>query len=101
MSLAGEYFYHAREKHSLVNVVHHFVVAAARVDARNDAGRQTVHQLAQNDAVAQCILERNGRETFTDHSFDPMLSFMLLFWLTLASNLNDRRKKVKRNQYFP
>lgn len=81
-------------KYSLVDVVHHFVVAAAGVDARNDAGRQAVHQLAQNDAIAQSVLEWGGRKAFANHGLDPVLSLVLLFWLPFASNL--KRTNVRK-----
>lgn len=42
--------------YSLIKVVHHLVIAAGRVDLRDDAGLEFVHQLAQQHTVPQGIL---------------------------------------------
>lgn len=75
------------EVYVLADVVHEFVVTAGDVDLADDAGLQTVHQLAQDDAVAEGVLVRHVRKPLADHSLDPSLGFLLLFWLTLAGAL--------------
>lgn len=75
--------------HSLVDIVHHFVVSAARVDSGDDAGCQAVHQLAQDDSVPQRILKGEaGREAFPNHRLDPVLRLALLLWLALSGHLS-------------
>lgn len=75
----------------LVNVVHVFVVSTGDVDLGDDAGLQAVHQLAQDDAVAQSLLVRYVGKPLPDHRFDPLLGFLLLLGFTLARALELRK----------
>lgn len=81
-------------KYLLINVVHHFIIAAGCINTRNNSGCQTIHQFAQNDAIAQCIFICNWWETLADHRFDPLLSLVLLIWFTFTSNLAKNNKET-------
>lgn len=85
----------------LVDVVHHFVVSATRVDPGDDARRQAVHQLAQDNAIPKRILKGAvGRESFTNHSLDPVLSLALLLWLPLTRDLGMDKQRIRLKLEF-
>lgn len=79
---------HIGKLYSLINVVHHLVVAPGGVDFRHNARRQPVHQPAEQDAIPQAVLvDVAGRKLFPDHRFDPVLRFALLVAIPLAGDL--------------
>jgi hypothetical protein len=71
----------------LWNVIHHFIVAARNVDLLDEVWFELVHQLAQENSVAEWILEGFFGKLFTGDGLDPSLSFLLLFNIALSSNL--------------
>lgn len=72
----------------LADVVHHFVVAAAGVNFRHDAGRKAVHQAAQQNAVPQAVLVgESGGELFAEQRLDPVLGFAFLVLVALSGDL--------------
>lgn len=82
----------------LAEVIHHLVVSAGDVDLGDDAGLQTVHQLAEDDAVAQSVLEGHGREAFIDHRLHPFLGLHLLLGLPLSGTLEHEKDGIKADQ---
>lgn len=83
------YFFQKKKKnYLLVKVVHHFVISTRSVDFGNDAWRQAVHELAQDDAVPKNILVGHSWwESLTDDGLDPCLSFLFLNGVAFSSNL--------------
>lgn len=71
----------------LADVVHELVISTRDVHFGDDSGLESVHQLAEDDAVTERNLVGHWREPFTDDAFDPLLGFCFFLGLPLAGTL--------------
>ena len=71
----------------LVDVLHHLELAARGVDLGDGAGLKLVHQLAQDLAVPDGILEL-ASQLAADHGLNPLLGLLLQHRVALGGDLS-------------
>lgn len=73
----------------LVDVFHHFELSTGCVDLWYGSGGEFVDQLAENGSVLKNFFVKLAWGEFgSKNGFDPFLSFFVLFWVTLGSDLD-------------